>query len=143
MPKTIKQFQGEYRWLSNFYEAPTKFEGLMFSSNEAAFQAAKTLDIDRRRTMLQMPPNEAKRTGRGLLLRPDWEEIKNQVMHDICLSKFVENIDLRLKLVKTGDAILIEGNTWGDKYWGVDLETGVGQNHLGLILMDIRKFFLP
>jgi ribA/ribD-fused uncharacterized protein len=136
MPKKITKFRGQYEFLSNYCPASCKYEGLMFSNAEAAFQAAKTEDINIRRSMTQMPPNEAKAMGRRLQLREDWENIKTQVMFDICWSKFTENNCLGELLLKTGDAELIEGNTWGDTTWGVC--KGVGENRLGIILMDIR-----
>ena len=44
--------------------------------------------------------------------------------------------ELRTKLLETDDAELIEGNTWGDTYWGTC--SGIGQNHLGKLLMKTR-----
>lgn len=80
-----------------------------------------------------MPP---KRLGRRVKLRPDWESIKDQVMYEVCKAKFSQNTDLRDKLVATGDAELVEGNTWGDKIWGIC--NGQGENRLGKILMKVR-----
>ena len=73
------------------------------------------------------------------MLRPDWEEIKDHEMEEIVRAKFEQNKDLRKKLVDTKDAVLVEGNTWNDRYWGVDEKTGEGQNRLGKILMKIRS----
>ena len=56
-------------------------------------------------------------------------------------SKFRGDIDLRSLLVATGDRELIEGNTWGDTFWGVDKNTGQGENHLGRILMELRDHY--
>ena len=84
-----------------------------------------------------MPPNEAKALRRKVKLRSDWEEIKNDMMYEICLNKFEQNPDLAEKLKATGDAILIEGNTWGDKCWGQ--VNGEGENRLGKILMRVRE----
>lgn len=79
-----------------------------------------------------LDPSEAKRLGRRVKLREDWEEVKELVMYEICYHKFSQNPDIRKMLLDTGDAELIEGNTWGDKI-------GVGENRLGKILMRIRN----
>ena len=42
-------------------------------------------------------------------------------------------------LDQTGDAELLEGNSWNDKIWGVDSITLQGQNQLGKILMAKRE----
>lgn len=69
-------------------------------------------------------------------LRPDWEEVKDDVMYTVCKAKFLQNPGLLKKLLDTGDAELIEGNTWNDQIWGVC--NGSGENRLGKILMRIR-----
>lgn len=137
-PAKIGEFQGEYRFLSNFWPAPCEFEGVRYPSSEHAYQAAKSLDAADRRRIAALPtPSEAKRAGRALTLRPDWETVKFDVMRECVRSKFALNPDLAEKLLATGDALLEEGNTWGDRTWGV--VDGVGENRLGRILMDIRS----
>ena len=84
-----------------------------------------------------LPPDQAKRLGRTVQLRGDWESVKEQIMYEICLAKFTQNKDLGRMLVDTGDAELIEGNTWNDKCWGVC--DGEGENKLGKILMRVRE----
>ena len=54
-------------------------------------------------------------------------------------AKFTQNVELKELLLETGDSELIEGNTWGDREWGVDLKTNEGQNKLGKILMKVRE----
>ena len=124
-----------YRFLSNFWLTPIKFRELIYSSVEAAYQAAKTLDPDARIAISKMTPGQAKRAGRKVYMRSDWEEIKIDIMILLNLQKY-ENPQLRATLLATGDAKLIEGNTWGDRFWGV--YAGKGENHLGIILMEIR-----
>lgn len=143
MSKTvISSFDGEFRFLSNFYGLPIEYEGISFKSNEAAFQAMKTLDKDKRIEISQMPPNLAKRAGRTVKLREDWNDIRLQIMLDINRIKY-SNEYLKKKLLATGDAELIEGNYWHDNFWGncscpkcVNIE---GENNLGKILMQIRE----
>ncbi|HKQ50267.1 MAG TPA: NADAR family protein [Phycisphaerae bacterium] len=136
-PAPISSFFGEYRFLSNFWPAVVEYENITFSSVEHAYQAAKTLDMaERRRIAAIVEPGDAKRAGRALRLRPDWEQVKIGVMEDCVRYKFTHHADLREKLLATGDAELIEGNTWGDRFWGVC--DGQGENHLGKILMKVR-----
>ena len=136
MSKVIDQFRGKFHWLSNFYNCPVPFEGLTFSNSEAAFQAAKTLDMEEREKFVGLSPLIAKRKGRRVKLRSDWEAVKIEVMRQVLKCKFTQNPELGEKLIATGDAELIEGNNWRDFYWGVC--NGKGQNHLGKLLMEVR-----
>lgn len=136
-PRRIESFSAEYRFLSNFWPADVEFEGAPYPSVEHAYQAAKTLDPAERRRIAALPtPAEAKRAGRRLALRPDWEIAKFAVMEQCVRYKFTHHADLREKLLATGDAELVEGNTWGDRVWGV--YQGRGENRLGRILMKVR-----
>lgn len=130
MSKVIDSFTGEYAFLSNFY--PTEF-----GSVEHLFQAAKTLDHKEQEEIMRAhSPGKAKRLGRKATLRSDWEEVKLDHMEFFLRWKF-SNPELRQKLLDTGDATLVEGNHWGDTYWGVC--RGKGENHLGKLLMKIRE----
>lgn len=136
--KRIESFSGEHRFLSNFYKLPQpiEWEGLFYPSTEHAFQAAKTLDpIQRSRIQAASTPGEAKRLGRSVTLRHGWDDMRVFVMDSLLWLKFSHPI-LRRWLLETGDAELVEGNTWGDTFWGVC--KGRGQNHLGKGLMRIR-----
>lgn len=134
----INGFKGKYFFLSNFYKAPVNVYGLPYTNNEAAFQSMKTTDMEKRREFVLLDPSSAKAKGRRIKLRGDWEQIKFNVMYNICLAKFLENPDLKEKLLDTGDEYLEEGNTWGDKIWGT--VNGEGENNLGKILMEVRSF---
>lgn len=131
----ISKFDGDYRFLSNFYEAPVVYQGYQFTNSEAAFQAAKC--PERMAEFCGLNPGAAKRLGRRVPLRPGWDSIRDDVMYTVCKAKFLQNPELLQKLCETGDAELVEGNTWGDKIWGVC--QGEGENRLGKILMRIRK----
>jgi ribA/ribD-fused uncharacterized protein len=136
-PAKIDSFQGEYRFLSNFWPAEVVYEGLRYPTVEHAYQAAKTLDLDERRRIAALAtPAEAKRVGRGPAPRPDWERVKFAVMEACVGDKFARHAELREALLATGDAWLEEGNTWGDRVWGV--YRGEGENRLGRILMKVR-----
>lgn len=136
----IYEFKGEYRFLSNFYPASVALDKHIYKSVEHAYQASKTLDPEQRKYVREScpKPGDAKRYGRRVTLRPDWEKIKLDVMLELLQQKFCWP-PLREKLLATGDAELREGNDWYDVYWGVSNLTGKGQNHLGKMLMQVRK----
>lgn len=135
----ILMFRGDYRWLSNFWPAVVEYEGQLYPTVENAYQAAKTSDLGIRRIMQRVSPGEAKRMGGQVVrLRDDWERVKDGIMLDLVKQKFSHG-ELRDKLLDTGEYQIIEGNTWGDTYWGVDAATGVGRNVLGNIIMLVRS----
>lgn len=137
MTDKIDSFQGYYRFLSNFWPAEVCLDGVVYPSVEHAYVAAKTLDLEMREQIRQVQtPGQVKRFGRKLQLRPDWDDVKVSVMKDLVAQKFAEGTDLRKKLDETSPAYLEEGNTWGDRFWGVC--KGEGLNHLGKILMEVR-----
>ena len=139
----ISFFRDEYFFLSNFYEVPVTYDGITYKNNEAAFQAQKVaprktkkVSSDERLAFCHLNPPEAKKLGRRVSLRKDWEDVKVPIMEEIVLAKFEQNDDLRGRLLATGDAYLEEGNDWGDRVWGV--VNGQGANNLGKILMRVR-----
>lgn len=134
----IRSFDGEYRFLSNFCMAPVEYEGIVYPSTEHAYQAAKTLNKDLRGAFAEITsPGAVKKLGQTISLRLDWEDIKISVMRNIVTAKFEQNPDLMKKLMATKGHELIEGNTWGDTFWG-QCPIGKGRNELGKILMSIR-----
>lgn len=152
MTRTIKQtiinfdnFDGAnpYAFLSNFYEEPVFIFGTWWPTGEHAFQAMKTLDMERRRKISNAKsPSVAKFLGRSTntVLRPDWEAVKYDVMAAIIRAKFTQGTTLAERLLATGDAWLVEGTTWGDRVWGVAGRSvaSPGRNWLGTLLMARR-----
>jgi len=137
--KIIKEFQGEYRWLSNFWPARVTFDGIQFTSVETAYVAAKTKDREERKRISKMSPGDAKRYGKTI--EPvGWAGRKFEVMLELLRLKFsLQNPVLRNKLIATKNTLLEEGNRWNDVVWGVSLHNGVGANHLGRLLMQVRS----
>lgn len=133
----INNFRGKYYFLSNFYSSNVEYEGLTYLNNESAFQSAKLKEVKDREEFCSLDPSTAKRKGRHVKLRDDWEEVKYNIMHDIVYAKFSQNLDLKKKLLATEGEYLEEGNTWGDKIWGT--VNGIGENNLGKILMQVRE----
>jgi ribA/ribD-fused uncharacterized protein len=142
----VKGFFGDYRYLSNFFNSPVYYEGLLYRSSEAAYQAAKLLPHFRP-ALQSVPSATAKKIwktfGEGSLydsFPEEWDERKYDVMSVVVFDKFYRNKFLRTELLNTGHKYLEESNWWKDSYWGVDVKAG-GLNMLGKILMNVRKFW--
>jgi ribA/ribD-fused uncharacterized protein len=134
----ILTFDGRYSFLSNFYLCNVRYDGILYPSSEHAYQAAKSVNFEVRKLIAKTPtPGASKKAGQQITLRPDWsDELKISLMAEIVLLKFVQNDDLREKLLETYPRVLSEGNAWGDTFWGVC--NAIGDNNLGFILMDTR-----
>ena len=133
---TIDSFEGRYRFLSNFSNDPVHFAGFTWPTSEHAYQAMKTDDPKERAVIFQCStPNDAKKVGRRVTIRDDWEGCKDDYMLAILRRKF-SNADLARRLLDTVPHKLVEGNWWGDTYWGVC--NGRGLNKLGIMLMQVR-----
>lgn len=141
----ISSFSGKYKEFSNFYPAIVNLEGLNFPTVEHAYQASKSTEFFWRKLMCNLPADKAglaKKRGQLGKARPNWEEKKIEVMHSLLCQKFNQE-PLKTKLLKTEDAIIIEGNYWHDNIWGEcyceKCKTVDGQNWMGRLLMDIRS----
>ena len=128
----ISRFRGNYDFLSNFYEHPVTVNGITYRNSEAAFQAQKC--PARAKEFTGLSGSEAKKLGRKVNIRPNWDLGRLGVMEEVLRAKFSDE-ELKQKLIATGDQELVEGNCWGDRYWGVDK---TGENNLGKLLMKIR-----
>lgn len=140
----IASFRGTYAFLSNFFSSliHVSFPGCerIVQTLEHAYQASKAnTPTDFNRICDSKSPGLAKRAGKAIQLRHNWDDMKLEIMEKLLCQKFADP-KLRAALVATGEADLIEGNRWGDRYWGCTWEAGswVGENHLGRLLMKIR-----
>lgn len=138
----IDRFDGNYDFLSNFFKHPLSWNRLVWPTAEHAYQFSKAyknvdeVDFEFLKYWLNLTPGQAKRAGAKLPLRSDWEEIKVDIMESILFAKFEVPI-LAKMLTSTEPAHLIEGNNWGDTFWGE--ADGKGENILGKLLMKVRK----
>lgn len=148
--RKIAEFQGENRFLSNFYLWPIEYDGVIWPSTEHLYQALKTNDKSEREIIRKSPlykkdcaPGErpVKSLGRSCTMRPDWESVKLSVMEMVLRLKFVVGNEMAKRLIATGDSELVEGNSWGDHFYGVC--DGKGENNLGKLLMKIRDELNP
>ena len=150
----IYVFGGENEWLSNFYgddegAGSIEYFGTTYATNEHFFQAMKNKDPEYRQAVADLPwyaAGKAKRLGRQVILRPDWDAIKNKVMVHGLRLKFADKY-LADKLAATYPYPLTECNVWHDVYWGVCVSSRCrprhanhyGQNVLGRLLMQVRE----
>lgn len=137
--KEINSFSGQYRFLSNFYLHPVTYAGVTYPSVENAYQAQKTLDENERLEFTSISPAKAKNRGRQVDIRPGWEKLKIQVMYELLKMKFNSG-ELKVLLLATSGHQLVEGNWWGDTFWGRC--DGKGKNKLGQLLMKVRRELL-
>lgn len=134
----IEQFSIPYRFLSNFWYASFEIDGCHYRTVEHYFQSMKAKYQEDADYIANLPkPQQAKKEARKITMRDDWPSIKVDVMRKGVRAKFYQNPDLAQQLLSTGDEYLQEGNNWNDTFWGVC--NGVGQNMLGIILMEIRN----
>ena len=135
----ISEFQGEYRWLSNFAPVSVCQNGVVYPSVEHAYMSAKSDSIDWKMFCKRTKnPGAVKKASRDIQLVANWDAIKVEVMRNCLRDKFLQE-PYKTLLLRTGDVHTQEGNRWGDKFWGVDLRTGKGLNTLGKLIMEIRE----
>ena len=145
--KTISSFRNQYAFLSNFYNTPIIYKGLTYPNAESAFQAQKcTTDTGKIKYTLARTPIKAKQLGKKEPNIPkNWDDINVDIMREILIIKFSEE-SLKQQLLATEDCHLLEGNDWHDNFWGnctcEKCKNVQGQNHLGKLLMEVRKFYL-
>lgn len=141
MPPPGRSYQN---WFSNYlpFERPLIEDGITYTTPEAYFQAQKTLSIEQRRYVASLPPNLAKshcgRRAGKIQLRPDWEDVKDGVMRKALNHKFAPGTKALERLLDTGTKEIVEWTSWNDRVWGRDIRTGLGENRLGIALMQIR-----
>lgn len=160
MPSVISSFQGKYSFLSLVYQCAFYYQGDLYNSAAAAFEAAKIQNPRDRVSFVHWncKPWQARSIGKGIpacWLRPDWSpEVEIAVMTGIQRSKFSWP-ELQKRLLATGDACLVNGNSYHDNFFGSCLCrtlpaketrygvsprcTGTGRNELGRILMQVRQ----
>ncbi len=138
----IKQFTGNYRWLSNFTIVKIIYKGIEYASTEHAFMSAKSKD-PKWKEFCRIEPlaGIVKKESKKIKLITDWEIKKVEVMKEVLELKFKQS-PFKEQLIATGNEEIQEDNTWGDLFWGVDLITGQGKNMLGKLIMEIRKELL-
>ena len=136
--KPILEFQGNYRWLSNFYPCRIEYFGYVYKSVEHSYQAQKS-NSQEWKTYCEKENNPAlvRKKSRNIMIIENWDDLKYKIMNDLLELKFSQPA-FKIWLKNTGNSIIEEGNYWGDVYWGIDMKSGKGYNHLGKLIMSIR-----
>lgn len=136
----IKEFQGNYRWLSNFQPCAIELDGITYCSVEHAYMSAKSDEADWKLfcSSKTISAGEVKKASRKIKLVDNWDIIKIDIMRK-CLQQKFNQEPYKTWLIFTGTEELQEGNRWNDKFWGICLKTGERQNMLGKLIMEIRK----
>lgn len=129
------QFRNEFFFLSNMYPCSIEIQGIHFTCAESAFQAMKCVNEKDVLALSKMSGASAKRYGRTVSLRADWNKQRVNAMRYVLNVKF-KNPELKSKLLSTGNLELVEDNDWNDRFWGRC--NGIGANQLGKLLMEIR-----
>jgi hypothetical protein len=140
------QFRDQYHFLSNFYPAPIKIGGITYPTTEHYYQSQKTnIRAEKDKIIKAATPGEAKRLGKTVTIRSNWENEKLTVMRQALVAKFNQHTDLKERLVSIPDDIpIIENNNWHDNYWGI-CQCGKcdgGHNHLGNLLTDLKIWWI-
>jgi ribA/ribD-fused uncharacterized protein len=134
------KFRDEYWFLSNMYPCDCTFNGIKFTCSESLFQALKCIKVSDMKKFEGLDGRSAKKLGREIKLRDDWNTYRLKAMRLALEVKFGRNPELRTLLKNTAPLELVEDNTWGDKFWG--RSSGIGENHLGKLLMELRSHLI-
>ena len=136
-----------YGAFSNLYKSPIEFEGQRYPTAEHAYQAGKAQKAAVRDWILAAPtPALAAMAAHGLYtwdVVPNWGKIKFDRMRLVLRAKFTQHPELRTLLIQTAGKRLVEAgsvNNAVNRLWGE--VNGIGQNMLGLMLMDLRSALL-
>lgn len=141
-PEEIIAFKGEWAFLGNDYPSPVTFEDIDYPSAESAFQASKSDDSAVRWRFARLGRDKVRQRGNRLTPRPGWEDGKVDTMKAIVRRKFLQNPELRERLLATGNRRLVHGGDgMKDTFWGVNTVAWEGENQLGRILMALREEF--
>ncbi len=135
----IKEFQGQYRWLSNFAPCFISIDGRTYKSVEHAYMSEKSNDIKwKEYCQIENSPGNVKKVSKTICLVENWDLIKVDIMR-YCINQKYNKEPYRTLLIETGNEFIQEGNYWGDEFWGVNLKNGIGVNMLGILIMAKRK----
>lgn len=143
-------FCSKESYLSNFYATRVVINGETFSSSEQAYQFSKAIICEREDIAKFIKqcndPVKIKHQGDRVEVKKKWENQKLNVMKCIVTGKFLQNQEIRDKLINTGSSELYECTTntfWGTG-WRIDSPQWIttanfpGDNQLGKILMEVR-----
>lgn len=133
-----------YGSFSNLFRCEVEFEGVIYPTSEHAYQAGKPRKDAVREWLLAAPsPSLLAMAAHGLYywdVAPGWSTNKIDRMRGVLRAKFTQHPTLKELLLSTGNARLAESATVDNevnRFWGE--VNGVGRNHLGILLMELRE----
>ena len=128
----------KHGWLSNFSEHPVMIDEIEYPTVEHYYQCEKCTDNgDYKWVFMSASPGQAKRRGKSVSIRPDWDSVKTDIMKKALEAKITQHPHLRRLLLETGTEDLVEDSPY-DWYWGCG-KNGTGQNVMGHLWMTIRE----
>lgn len=149
-------FYHEYEengYLSNWYKSDFIINGNKYCCNEQYMMEQKALlfgDTEiAEKIMRETDPMTIKTLGKAAtgFNEKVWNGNKQIIMFRGLMAKFTQNVELREKLISTGNAVLVEASP-KDRVWGIALSAGdpdaldmnkwKGENLLGFALMAVR-----
>jgi predicted NAD-dependent protein-ADP-ribosyltransferase YbiA (DUF1768 family) len=139
---TIESFTGKYAVLAPDYEVNFYCEedDTIYPTIQHAFEACKTDAPCKKRWLAELPLKKAKIATRKWKRWPDWPKEKLFCMRALLRDKFTltpNASEYAEVLLSTGDEELVFTGKDADTYWGI--VKGEGENHLGKLLMEVRK----
>lgn len=139
----IGPFKEGHSYLSSFAAISFEVWGNRFPTAEHAYQAGKAIGKPEQFRQIREADSivEARKLGHQMDRPAHWDEIRDRCMVEIVTAKFGQNPEVQKKLVDTAPTPIVAFNSWGDTYWGAELDTGRGRNTLGRILMGVRDTF--
>ena len=129
----------EHSWLSNMTLVDVECDGIVYPSTENFYQACKYNEVNTKKLISRLSPYKAKRYSRENKMTNSKFDNDKLIYMEYALHKKFSQEPFKSKLLETGDCHIEEGNWWKDKFWGVDIKTRQGENHLGKLIMKIRK----
>ncbi len=129
---------GRYKCFSNWYSCSFTYQGYTWSNSEQALMYFKSFDKEYQKKIKKANnPAVAKKLGRQVKLRPDWDQVKLSLMIEILYAKFSQNADLKEILLNTNGVKIHED--CNDPWWGGGPNYPGGRDYLGRALMSVRK----
>lgn len=144
-PETVRFYAGEFGYcFSNFSAFAVEWNGRAWPTSEHAYQAAKFDDPAIVEAIATAPSAHAAlklAEVHAASIRPSWPEEKRAVMKEICRAKLDQHEYVQRTLERSGNTPLVEDSP-KDSYWGCGAD-GNGENHLGVIWMELREELRP
>ena len=140
-------YEQDFYVLSNFSAFRVQWKGIDFDTSEHAYHWEKFRDqphawnsVGSIAEQVRLAPSAHAAFKLAEICkphrRPDWDDVKVEIMRGILKAKVDQHEYVRRKLLETGTRELVE-DSWRDDFWGWGPNKD-GKNMLGRIWMEIR-----